>query len=111
MPSPGGDGGSDQLLDPAATQILRCRATLEAQDTDVKLHNVYEDTLTGPRLLIKNSSTPTANHNRQVFFNDQGSMVLSPAETGALTNELDLAQLWRSMELRNECTNVQLRNY
>ena len=41
----GGDEGSDQPLDPAATQIIRCRTTLEAQDADVRLHNVYEDNL------------------------------------------------------------------
>ena len=38
MLSPGGEGGSDQPVHPATTQIIRCRATLcESKDTDVKL--------------------------------------------------------------------------
>ena len=67
MLSPSGDGGSDHPLDPATTQIIRCRATLSAKVTDVKLHNVQDDTLTSPQLLIKNSSTSTANHSGGCF--------------------------------------------
>ena len=50
MLSPGGEGGSDQPLHPATTQIIRCRATLGAKVTDVKLHHVQDDTFTSPRL-------------------------------------------------------------